>query len=103
MVTKYLIDAQVDHESIRAIERLLNVKVSKTFYPKIRSPCMEIYVYSKIPKQNEANEWIESKIIDVDQHNIICKKKSKCPPMEFIYDDGRLIASGDLTIGPMII
>lgn len=91
-----LIDAHIDHESTRAIERLMKAKMAKTIDPLLMSPGMKVYVYYKSSKQNEANEWIDATIVNVDSQIITCEKRAKGPPMNVNYDDLRLIPPGEL-------
>lgn len=77
MISQYVINAHIERESTRSIERLIKSKVSKTVNTAILTPGMKILVYYKRSKQNEVNEWIESTIQELNYHVISAKRNPK--------------------------
>lgn len=96
-VSQELIDAHIDRESTRALERMMKLKSPKQIDTTLLQPGTKVLVYYKSSKQNEQNEWIEATIQEVDEHVITCRKKMKGPPMKVSHGDVRLLPTGQLT------
>lgn len=97
VVTQELLDAHIDRESTRAMERVMKANAPNTINPERLPKGTHVFVYYKSSKQNERNEWIPATVINAGDHIVECRRKEKGPPMTIGYNDIRLRPTGELT------
>lgn len=97
IVSGELLDAHVERESIRALERIMKSKSPETIDHGQLTPGTKIATFHKSSKQNEPNQWISAVVVKADEHVITCRRRNKGPPMTVSHNDVRLMPSGDLT------
>lgn len=97
IVTDELLDAHVERESIRALERIMRSKSPNTIDPQRLTAGTKICVFHKSTKHNEPNEWITAYVVKADEHIVTCRRRAKGPPMTVSHNDIRIMPSGELT------
>lgn len=96
-VTQELLDAHIDREATRALERIMKAKTPDSINPERLPKGSQVFVYYKSSKQNEPNEWIPATVSNVGDNIVECRRKERGRPMTVGYNEIRLRPMGDST------
>lgn len=97
IVTEDLLNAHIDREATRAMERIMRSKSPNTIDPGQLPEGTKVLLYYHSSKKNEPNEWITSTVIKAGEHILECRRKAKGPPMTIGYNEVRMMPKGELT------
>lgn len=97
VVSQDILDAYVERESTRALEKIMRAKDNTTIEPEQLATGTDVYVFYKSSKHNEPNEWVPATVINARADMVICKRRSRGPPMTVSYSDIRMMPRGQLT------
>lgn len=97
IVTNDLLEAHIERESIRALERIMKSKSSDDTPNTQLTPGTKVMVFHKSTKHSEPNMWIPATVLRAEEHIVTCRRSKKGPPMNISHNDLRIMPSGDLT------
>lgn len=97
IVSEEILEAHIERESVRALERIMRSKSPDVIDPAQITPGTRVMVFHNSTKHTEPNEWVPAVVVSADEHIVTCRRSQRGPPMNVSHNDLRIMPSGELT------